>query len=368
MELNIGLLIPHSSSYTMLSQNIVRGIKLAFTNNNINANYIIEDIGKGSNAKEILGKANKLLVQDIHICFALAGHDSWQELNTLFSNSNCVLFLLDAGAKINLPNDFEPSVSTFIHSAQFWKSLYDLGKQTADKYPKILSTSSFFESGYHFLSAFAKSYQNNGGELVGYHSTQEFKEEDFKVSLAKHIDEGQPQALLGLYNGKDADEFYEKCVSKGYDKGLPLIIAPLGLGSGKIEIDNYTIASTWVAEIENEENRKFVQDYKAKYKKVPDIFAAIAYEAATVVSNYLETDEDWNAEKFGETAKSKEHQSIRGTFRYFETGETDSFKNYIITSGSGYTESELEETEYERVKEWEKEQVSSGWFNPYPCS
>ncbi len=365
MELNIGILVPHSSTYTMLSQYLLRGIKLAFPSKAISVNYNMENVGKGENIKEIVGKANTLLMHDINVCFAMVGSESWQELNSLFTQSGVPLFLLDAGAKINLVDDFKPSTTTFIHSLAMWQSMYALGGFAAEKYKKVVSTSSLFDGGYNFLAAFSRGIEEQKGEITGFHSTQQFNEEDFKVRLKNTINEGAPKALLCLYSGSDADEFYQKCIGKGYDGGLPLLATPLGLGTGNIEIDNITTVSTWLPELDNDENKAFVAAYTAKHKKAPDMFAALAYEAAHTLFKTLEKFDEWDTLEVCEALKNNRHISVRGEFTYTKSGEQSDFPTYIK---HGEKTIKKEMVNSDEIKNWNRGQFSSGWFNPYPCS
>lgn len=366
MEIQVGLLIPRSHTYPMLSQYLMRGIKLAFAAKNVKAQFTIEDIGKGEKPEVVVGKANTLLMNDVEVCFAMVGKNSITQLSDVFSQSGVPLMFIDAGAAINLPEGFKPSPTTFIHSMAMWQSMYALGKYATEKYKKVISTSSFFESGFQLLSGFGRGVEEKGGEIVGFHSTQQFAEDDFKVNLKNLVSTEQPKALLCLYNGNEADEFYSKCVIKGYDGGLPILTSPLGLGTGEIETDNVTVASTWFAELETEENKQFVESYKAKYKKTPDAFAALAYEAAFAIAGAVEHNDGWDADEICAYLKNNKHKGIRGEFGYTETGETTDFATYIKTPGAEFVKVEVEN--HEKIKEEDKERFSSGWYNPYPCA
>lgn len=367
MDLHIGILIPRSATYPMLSQYLVRGIKLAFATKNINAQFTIEDIGKGSNVEDIIGKANSLLINDVELCFAMVGSNTMTQLGDVFSQSGIPLLLLDAGANINYSDDYKPTKTTFIHNLGMWQSVYALGEFAAKKFNKVVSTSSLFDAGFQFLGAFSKGLESNGGEIVGYHSTQQFLEDDFKVKLKNTISEGKPKALLCLYSGNDADEFFSKFLVKGYDGGLPILTTPMGLGSGEIELDSVTLASTWFAELENKENQNFVEAYTKKYKKTPDLFAALGYEAAHTVATLVETKQEWDGEEIVTLLATTKHKGIRGDFSYdCTTGETTNFASYL-KQPNGVLEKHIVKN-IDEIKAWQKEQFSSGWFNPYPCS
>lgn len=366
MNLHIGILVPRSASYPMVSQFIVRGIKLAFAKNNIATTFTIEDIGKGGKEDEIMGKANALLINDVELCFAMVGHDVVPQLSEVFSQSGAPLFLLDAGARINLVEEYKPSKTTFIHSLALWQSMYALGCYTAKKYKTIVSSSSLFEGGFQFLAAMSKGLEDKGGEIVGYHSTQQFLEDDFKIKLKNTISETQPKALLCLYSGNNADEFYSKSIVKGYDGGLPILTTPLGMGTGEIELDNITLTSTWFAEIENQENKAFIEAYTEKHKKNPDIFSALAFEAANTVATVAAAREDWDADEVVNTLRANTHKGIRGEFSYTSGGETTNFVSYVQQPDKKLISFIIDNSE--EVRSWNKEQFSSGWINPYPCS
>jgi ABC-type branched-subunit amino acid transport system substrate-binding protein len=365
MSIEIGVLMPRSNSYPLLGQHILRGLKLAFARHEINIQVTVENIERGENSDNVLNKANSLVMNDVELCFAIVGTNSIAPLNNLFSQSGIPLILLNAGERINMPQDFQPATSTFIHSLSLWQSMLLLGKYAAQQYKRIVSTSSFFESGYQFLNSFSRNFlQESKNEFAGIHSTQQFLEEDFKVNLKNIIEKENPEAVLALYSGMEAAEFNEKCLTKGYTKELPILGLPIGLE--KAANQEIIAAATWFEHTGDTENKNFVNSYIEKHKKTPDMFAALAFEAAHTLANAINKNGGWDSETVCNTLKNNKHHSIRGEFSYTETGETTDFPSYIMQGNKELLKNKADNIE--EIKNDDREMVSSGWFNPYPCS
>jgi branched-chain amino acid transport system substrate-binding protein len=76
-------------------------------------------------------------------------------------------------------------------------------------------------------------------------------------------------------------------------------------------------ATTYTDAVDNPESKKFVADYQAKYKALPDIFSDYGYVAARVLHQALQaTDGDTsNKDKLAEAMSKVGFNAPRGPFR-----------------------------------------------------
>ena len=101
-------------------------------------------------------------------------------------------------------------------------------------------------------------------------------------------------------------------------------------------------AQHWVSDLPNETNRKFVADFRTKYKRTPSFYAAQAYDAANLIASAVEAVN-------GDTSKKDEMRlamekanfaSVRGPFKYNNNHfpiQNFYLQEAVATGDGGYT-------------------------------
>jgi branched-chain amino acid transport system substrate-binding protein len=125
-----------------------------------------------------------------------------------------------------------------------------------------------------------------------------------------------------FYPGAAGVQFLNQYVQAGLKNQVPLYTA--------FTIDETTLprqgenaigipgAQEWVNDLPNDANKKFVADYKAKYKGSPSFYGAQSYDAALLVNSAVLAVKGDVAKK-PEMIKAMEKadfKSVRGPFRY----------------------------------------------------
>jgi branched-chain amino acid transport system substrate-binding protein len=159
------------------------------------------------------------------------------------------------------------------------------------------------------------------GKIVGEDYTRWPDQLDFSGELSK-VRAAKPDAVFVFYPGAAGVQFLNQYVQAGLKSQIPLYTA--------FTIDETTLprqgenalgvpgAQQWVNDLPNDANRKFVADYKAKYKISPSFYGAQAYDAALLANSAVAAvggDLTRKAEMIKAMEKA-DFTSIRGAFRF----------------------------------------------------
>lgn len=141
-------------------------------------------------------------------------------------------------------------------------------------------------SGYKTME---QALKDNGVEIV---TTETFadKDTDFSAQLTK-ISSLKPDAVM-------VSSLYQEAalvIKKAREIGISVpFVGTNGFNSPELikiagqAADGAVVASPWYPGKENEKIKKFVADYKTKYNKTPDQFAAQSYDALYIYAAALE--------------------------------------------------------------------------------
>ena len=88
-----------------------------------------------------------------------------------------------------------------------------------------------------------------------------------------------------------------------------------------------------MSDLPNDANKKFVEDFKAKYKRVPSFYAAQAYDAANLIASAVEAGKATSARKTISGAAMKQAKFPRCAGRSNTTTTTS--RSELLSSGGG---------------------------------
>jgi branched-chain amino acid transport system substrate-binding protein len=159
------------------------------------------------------------------------------------------------------------------------------------------------------------------GNIVGRELTRWPDQLDFSAELSK-ARAAKPDAIFAFYPGGAGVQFITQYAQSGLKGQIPLYTAftidELSLPRLKDLAVGIPGAQEWVNDLPNETNKKFVADYKAKYKSSPSFYGAQTYDAVglldsavTAVKGDLTKKDDMRKEM--EKANFK---SVRGNFKF----------------------------------------------------
>ena len=77
-------------------------------------------------------------------------------------------------------------------------------------------------------------------------------------------------------------------------------------------------SSQWNKDIKNPANKKFVNDFKEKYGRLPSLYASQGYDAARLIASAIKSVQGdmSNADAFREALRKADFDSVRGSFKF----------------------------------------------------
>jgi branched-chain amino acid transport system substrate-binding protein len=159
------------------------------------------------------------------------------------------------------------------------------------------------------------------GKIVGQELTRWPDQLDFSAELSK-AREAKPDAIFAFYPGGAGVQFITQYAQSGLKGQIPLYTAftvdDLSLPRLKDLAIGIPGAQEWVADLPNPANKKFVDDYRAKYKATPSFYGAQTYDAVGLIDSAITAVKGNLSDKEGmRTAMEKaDFKSVRGGFKF----------------------------------------------------
>jgi branched-chain amino acid transport system substrate-binding protein len=162
---------------------------------------------------------------------------------------------------------------------------------------------------------------NYKGTVVGEEYTRWPDQLDFSAELTK-ARAAKPEAIFAFYPGGAGIQFMTQYAQAGLKQQIPLytafIIDALSLPRLKDLAVGVPGAQHWVSDLPNAANKKFVEDFRAKYKRTPSFYAAQAYDAANLIASAVGAAGGDVGKKDVMRAEMRKanYASVRGPYKY----------------------------------------------------
>ncbi len=173
-------------------------------------------------------------------------------------------------------------------------------------------------AGKDMLAGVASTFK---GKIVGQELTRWPDQLDFSAELSK-ARAAKPDAIFAFYPGGAGIQFITQYAQSGLKGQIPLYTAftidDLSLPRLKDLAIGIPGAQQWVNDLPNAENKKFVADYKAKYKTTPSFYGAQTYDAVALLDDAVKAVKG-DLSKKDEMRKQVEKaafKSVRGSFKF----------------------------------------------------
>src|SRR5271156_2664523 len=159
------------------------------------------------------------------------------------------------------------------------------------------------------------------GQIVGQELTRWPDQLDFSAELSK-AREAKPDAIFAFYPGGAGVQFVTQYAQAGLKGQIPLYTAftidDLSLPRLKDLAVGIPGAQEWVNDLPNDTNKKFVADYKAKYKSSPSFYGAQTYDAAALINSAVTAvnGDLTNKEGMRKEMEKADFKSVRGPFKF----------------------------------------------------
>jgi branched-chain amino acid transport system substrate-binding protein len=159
------------------------------------------------------------------------------------------------------------------------------------------------------------------GQILGQELTRWPDQLDFSAELSK-ARAAKPDAIFAFYPGGAGIQFVTQYAQSGLKGQIPLYTAftidELSLPRMKDLAVGIPGAQQWVNDLPNDANKKFVADYKAKYKASPSFYGAQTYDALALLESAVVAVKG-DLTKKDEMRKEMEKanfKSVRGNFKF----------------------------------------------------
>src|ERR1700684_525201 len=160
------------------------------------------------------------------------------------------------------------------------------------------------------------------GEVLGEEYTVWPSQLDFSAELSK-AKASKAESIFVFYPGAAGVQFLNQYVQAGIKQQIPLYTAfsvdELSLPLQKDNAVGVPGAQEWVNDLPNEQNKKFVEDYRKKYPNLrPTYYGAQAYDAAQLINSAVVAVNGDTSKKEAMKAEMEkaDFKSLRGPYKY----------------------------------------------------
>jgi branched-chain amino acid transport system substrate-binding protein len=175
-----------------------------------------------------------------------------------------------------------------------------------------------YAAGKDMLAGVKRTFK---GEIKGEDLTKWPDQLDFSAELAK-IRAAKPDGIFIFYPGAHGVQFLQQYVQAGLKGTIPLYqvfsIDAITLPQQK-ELALGTLgAQEWVNDLPNEQNKKYVADFKKKHGVYPSYYGAQSYDSIMLIASAAEAlkGDLSNKDKVRAEMKKANFKSLRGGFKY----------------------------------------------------
>jgi branched-chain amino acid transport system substrate-binding protein len=283
-EIKVGLLLPYSGVYAALGEEIEAGFRMAVEGAN-DTGHTFTIVKEDSEAKPPVGlaKARKLVLEDeVDVLSGIVSSGVLAAVRDFVDSSQVPLIVSNAGADESTGK----SCSKYITRVSFSNSQVNrpMGKWMFDQgVRRVYTLAPDYAAGHEQINAFKTEFEKAGGEIVGGEFTPFQKTQDFGPYLTTAKAAG-PDAIYVFYAGGEAISFVKQYDSFGLKGDIGLY------GSGFLNSQLYlaaegeaaigTVGSLhYVPTLETEDNKAFVEEFKAKTGRLPSEYGVQGYDA-----------------------------------------------------------------------------------------
>ena len=176
-----------------------------------------------------------------------------------------------------------------------------------------------YAAGKDMLAGVASTFN---GKVVGQELTKWPDQLDFSAELAK-AKSAKPDAIFAFYPGASGGQFLNQYVQSGLKGEIPLYTAftidELTLPRQKDAALGVPGAQEWVNDLPNDENKRFVSDYRKKHPGLsPTFYGAQTYDAAMLINSAVVATKGNLSDKEAvlRAMEKADFKSVRGKFRF----------------------------------------------------
>jgi branched-chain amino acid transport system substrate-binding protein len=184
-------------------------------------------------------------------------------------------------------------------------------------YKKVYLLAPNYQAGKDALSGFKRMYK--GAVVDEVYTT--VNQPDYSAEIA-HLQAAKPDAIYVFYPGGMGVNFVKQYQQAGLLGKLPMLSTSTVDGTTLPALKDIAVGavtgSPYSPDIDNPQNKKFVEDFRKKYNRTPSLYAAQSYDAAMLINAALTKTggKADNRDTLRAALKSSEFKSVAGPFRF----------------------------------------------------
>ncbi|BCJ88212.1 ABC transporter substrate-binding protein [Effusibacillus dendaii] len=314
----IGVILSFTGTFAPLSESIKNGMELYFEqhNNSIsNQKVEIKYEDDEGNPQVALRKYRQLV--DSQKVDMLVGPISTPVLYALRDQiEKDKIVLIDANAAADDMSWDKKSDYVYRVSFSNWQN----GSAGAKYFAEHVGKKAFvagpdYPAGHENAEAFKAAFKAAGGTVVE-EAYPKLGTNDFAAYMTQ-IAKANPDFVYAFATGTDGIRFVQQYKQFGLAGKVPLT-GPLELGDELITgpagdaAQGILAAVTYFPNLDNDVNKKFVQSYKAKYGKNPNVFSVQGYDSAQIIDAAIQKAGSKKSEDLIKVLKGISFDSPRG--------------------------------------------------------
>ena len=175
-----------------------------------------------------------------------------------------------------------------------------------------------YAAGKDMLEGVAATFK---GKIIGRELTAWPNQLDFSAELSK-ARAAKPDAIFAFYPGGAGIQFITQYAQSGLKGQIPLYTAftidDLSLPRLKDLAVGIPGAQQWVNDLPNEANKRYVSDYKKKYKSNPSFYGSQTYDAVALIDSGLKAvhGDMTKKDELRRALEKADFKSVRGNFKF----------------------------------------------------
>lgn len=380
MKLKIGILLPQSYRYPLMTHQFVNGIRSCVgLFENMEIELVLRDTG-AANESAVMTAANTLILSDqVDLITGIVSENVISEVRNLFHQAKMPLIATNVGARV--PSDLVKSPYIFTHTLNLWESCWHFGHWATEQYgKKIMMATSFYDGGYSMTFSFVQGAQAVGGELNSNYITPKIPWENSSEVLQGVIREHKPDYIFAGFSGDDALRFMADYQKIDPAKRVPVVAAPYV--TDEVIIDDHEgranglqNAFTWSPGLDTPGNAVFKKAFQAEARRTPDGFAVLGYEVGLMVANAVRKMDGYpGAKEFVKTLLAERAEGPRGKIVFdaeTQRSGAEVWLREVVETDGDWENKPLKvlgsSLEAQKSLMMEPGQTHSGWVNPYLC-
>lgn len=218
--------------------------------------------------------------------------------------------------------------------------LHEAGGQLASDmgYKNMYVMAANYQAGRDAVSGFKRNYN---GKVIDEVYTQ-VNQPDYSAEIAQ-LQAANPDAVYVFYPGGMGINFVKQYRQAGLLGKIPLLSAASIDGSTLPALKSLAVgvvtSAPYAPDLNNAQNKQFVEAFKKAYNRVPSMYAAQSYDAANLIDSALAKTKGnvKDKEAFHAALKAADFKSVRGDFKFASNQFPDAgfFRVDVVESPDG---------------------------------